>query len=352
VTGATIAVVFGGAIGVAAAALGDEDPPAKSAAAANPRPGADRRSLPTIADKTPIRPLTHADPLRLWIGGDSLAGSFGPALGDLAGATGVVRTTVDYKVSSGLWSSDFRDWHARAAEQMASADPEAAVFIIGANDTPVVNGVDNDGDGVADWEPEYRDKTARLMDTLVGPDHRTVLWLGSPTLGTQSLNRAAAELNRVMQEEAAKRAPDVVFVDTYKLFQDESGAYSRYIVDENGEEIQARIGDGVHFAEQGAQYLARAVFTILDGRWNLTQQKDGEPIAWTLAPGSGETVPGYRSAPRPRYQPAPTTYTPRTYVTTPPTTTAPTTIVTTPTTTVAPPTTLHSDPAPTTVSAP
>ena len=60
------------------------------------------KNLTLLKKAKPPRRLTHDNPLKLWIGGDSLAGSFGPALGDKVGATGVVQTTVDYKVSSGL----------------------------------------------------------------------------------------------------------------------------------------------------------------------------------------------------------------------------------------------------------
>ena len=35
---------------------------------------------------------------------------------------------------------------------MTTDNPEAVVFIIGTNDTPVVNKVDANGDGVPDWE--------------------------------------------------------------------------------------------------------------------------------------------------------------------------------------------------------
>src|SRR5689334_8992936 len=43
-------------------------------------------TLPSlVASKKPPRRLTHDSPLKLWIGGDSLAGSFGPALGQTAG---------------------------------------------------------------------------------------------------------------------------------------------------------------------------------------------------------------------------------------------------------------------------
>jgi len=257
---------------------------------------------PVVVKAAAPRALDHDHPLRLWVGGDSLAGSFGPALGDQVGATGIVKTLVDYRVSSGLWSNDVRDWYARATAQMVSDDPEAIVFMIGTNDTSVVNEVDANHDGVPDWAAVYRMKIARMMDLFVGPNHRTVYWLGPPTLGQKDLDRGAKAIGEIMREEAAKRAPDVVYLDTYKLFSTSDGSYSRTIVDEHGNEIVARISDGTHFTEDGAQYLARAVFKLLDARWRISKQADLlHPIGWTLAPGSGESVPGFSSTPRSRY---------------------------------------------------
>jgi hypothetical protein len=109
-------------------------------------------------------------------------------------------------------------------------------------------------------------------------------------------------MGEVMREEAAKRPDDVVYVDTYKLFASSDGGWSRTIQDEKGDTITARISDGVHFTESGARYLARAVFSLLDARWHLTQQADLlHPIGWNFAPGSVDAVPGYRSKPTSRY---------------------------------------------------
>ncbi|MDP9333936.1 MAG: DUF459 domain-containing protein [Actinomycetota bacterium] len=305
---AAIVVVIAGAVAVAAYALNAQDPRAQAAGPKIPKPtrfGADGTLVPPRVAKAPAtRSLDHTHPLRLWIGGDSLAGSFGPALGDRVGATGVVQTLIDYRVSSGLWSNDVRNWYQRATDQMASDRPDAVVFMIGTNDAPVVNQVDSNGDGVPDWQTQYRVKVARMMDLLVGSSHRTLFWLGPPTVGTRSMDRGAAAIGQVMREEAAKRAPDVVYLDTYKLFSTKDGTYSRRILDENGQEIVARISDGVHFTADGAQYLARAVFSLIDARWRLSKQADlTQPIGWSLAPGSGEAVPGFSSRPRSRYRP-------------------------------------------------
>jgi hypothetical protein len=362
----TLAVVaIGGAI---AYGLNTSGPGAHASASADTTPastfGAEGTLVPPPKVKLSARRhLDHAHPLKLWIGGDSLAGSFGPALGDRVGATGVVSTVIDYKTSSGLWSNDIRNWNQRATEQMASVNPDAVVFIIGTNDASIVNNVDANGDLEPDWETAYRLKIDRMMDLLVGTTHRTVFWLGPPTLGTSDLDRGGKALGELMRQEAAKRSADVVYLDTYKLFSTISGAYSRTILDENGKSIVARISDGVHFTADGADYLARAVFSLVDGRWNLMKQADPtHPIGWTNAPGSGEVVPGYTSTPRSRYrsqsnsssnnsnntQPQ-VTATTASPVTAAPPKASPTTGPTTPAVTVAPPTTPKATtPAPTT----
>ena len=358
IIGTVVVVVMGG---LAAAAYAYNSNDSEAHAAPSVRSGKFGREgtlvSPKAASATAPRRLDHAHPLALWVGGDSLAGSFGPALGDQVGATGVVKTLVDYKVSSGLWSNDIRNWYERATEQMSSDKPDAVVFIIGTNDAPVVNRVDANGDGVPDWEAQYRMKVARMMDLFIGPNHRTVFWLGPPTLGDENMDSGAKTIGDVMREEAQKREPDVVYLDTYKLFSGSDGGYSRHILDENGNEITARISDGTHFTQDGAAYLARAVFTLINARWKLLKQADPrEPIPWTSASGSGELVPGYSYRPTSRYHSdnnqtdntaapvAETTFVPSTSPTTvlAPTTvvlTVPTTapVVTTPPTTSAPP---------------
>jgi hypothetical protein len=91
---------------------------------------------------------------------------------------------------------------------------------------------------------------------------------------TDSRNRGVIELNRVMKEEAEKRAPNVVYVDAYDLFADDNGEYTDTVELEDGGMIRVRIGDGVHFTPVGAEYLARSVFALLDGRFNINAQAD------------------------------------------------------------------------------
>jgi hypothetical protein len=238
----------------------------------------------TTAART-CRPLTTDDPLRLWIGGDSLAGSLGPSLGTITGATGVVQPYFDSRVSSGLSDPGFFDWPDHATSEMARLDPEAVVFIIGTNDWTVVSG---------NWKDEYAAEVDSMMKTLVG-DGRTVYWLGAPTLQDQEKDDAVVQVNAVAQE-VAKRHPKVHYVDTYKLFSDRDGTFSYDLPDETGKVVTMRGGDGVHLTTDGADYLARQVYELLDVQCDITEQKVAGATKETIeTEGSTQVAPGSSS---------------------------------------------------------
>jgi hypothetical protein len=298
-----VVAILGGAATVAAFTSTDDAPAASRPGVLSAAPGGNAPSTtqPHSIDDVPVRPLSHAAPLRLWVGGDSLAGALGPALGTLTGNTGVVQTHVDYKVSSGLVPS-VRDWQSYAAKALPTRNPEAVVFMIGTNDANLVNSLDANNDGVPDWEADYRNRVDAMMDLLIGgPQKRTVIWIGAPTMRDSARDKAVVQVNRVMQEEARLRVPHVLYFDAYKLFGGTNGKYADRL--DTGESIvRVRIGDGVHFTPAGAEYLAGPIMAMLDARYHLTAQADpSQPIAVTMeqggewTSGSGGTTSGSRS---------------------------------------------------------
>jgi hypothetical protein len=191
---------------------------------------------------------------------------------------GIVRAHVDYMVSSGLASNGVRNWPERFTQEQAQYQPEAVVFMVGANDAPIV--------GNNDWETRYRTQVDHMMDLLVGGTaQRTVFWIGSPILSSDH-NQGVQDIDRVMREEAATR-PTVVYVDAYSMFS-VNGAYSQSLPDTQGTQVQMRTSDGVHFTVAGAAYLAEHVYQLLDARWNLSLQAvSATPIGYTIEPASG-----------------------------------------------------------------
>jgi hypothetical protein len=237
-------------------------------------------SLRRLAEDAPKRPLDHDDPLRLWIGGDSLSGALGIALGDLTSDTGVVDTEVDYKVSSGLAGDDVRDWPEHAAEALAEHDPEAVVFMIGTNDASIVSS------RTEEWAPRYRERVREMMTLLVGgAEERTVIWIGAPTMADSWRDRGVVALNEIMRDEAS-RFDDVVYVDAYALFADDDGEYAASLRGDDGDLERVRIDDGVHFTITGGRRLASVVFDLLDARWRIRAQADPDhPIGFDIADG-------------------------------------------------------------------
>jgi hypothetical protein len=271
-------------------------------------------------------PLTPDDPLRIWIGGDSLAGSLGPALGSLTADTGVAQPTYDYRTSSGLASPSFFDWPEEAALEMSRVDPEVVVFIIGANDSGFVTSTPLADDGQPAWRAAYAQLVTAMLDAL-GADGRAVYWVGSPTLRDEDKNADVAEINDVAREVVGQRAR-ATYVDAYDLFADESGEYTATLPGFDGDTVRVRTPDGIHFSEAGGELLAEYVFAFLNDRCALIEQAvEGARQPVRVSPGSGE-VPG------------PSTSTSGTTMPTTSTTTQP------PTTTSTPPTTILSLPVP------
>jgi hypothetical protein len=216
--------------------------------------------------------------------------------------------------------------------------------MVGANDSVFV-----DADGA--WEAPYRARVAALMDLFAGGDaHRTVIWIGPPTLRDDEMDRGAAELGRVMREEADARG-DVTYLDAYTLFSGDRGGYCAELRTRDGEVRRVRVGDGVHFTAAGGQHLALEAFDLLDARWRIRAQADPDsPIGFDIAAG-GEYDWTRDTQERSYSESSPTAPTPT--VTASPTSSAPTTTPTTaPPATTAPPTTSVSPTTPPPTTAP
>jgi hypothetical protein len=237
------------------------------------------------------RALSPGKPLRLWIAGDSLAGSLGPALGQQTADTGVVAPVYDSHVSSGLANPGFYDWPKHATTELARLDPEAVAFIIGTNDYVIVSGTQAQG---AAWVADYTARTEAMMKLLVGPEKRTVYWISPPIMKSEKMTNAVRQIGD-LQRSVARQFPTVTFIDAYALFDDADGNYTATTKDPNtGKTIYLRAGDGVHFSPDGADLLASAVYQQIDTDWCVTKQAvDGatQPVIET----KGSTyIPGTR----------------------------------------------------------
>lgn len=269
-----VGAVFGGDGGVADASLvldgsgdagstsaggteGSDDAMVSAAAA----PGSTTPASTAPPEPESTGPPTAADPATVFIVGDSDAGTFGPYLQELLDGTGIVETSLDYKVSSGLARPDFFDWPAEIDAKLPEVDPDIVVATFGGNDAQglaVESGEFIIGDPVAneaEWTQEYQARVGAVMDQLLA-DGRTLIWVGIPNDDNPDVTARMAIQDRAAKAAAAER-PEVIFIDTWERFSGRDGGWAEFVIDpRDGQGKDVRADDGFHLNVDGAEILA------------------------------------------------------------------------------------------------
>jgi uncharacterized protein len=282
-----------GALLVSAAAFAvtgpfrDDDGGAVSPADPAGAPSTTVAAAPAEPERPCRTPLNPNDPLRLWIGGDSLAGSLGPALGELTGNSGVVQPVFDAQDGSGLLSPEFVNWPKHGRDNMLVYNPEVAVFVVGANDAKTLQ------DG-AEREPRWRERYAELIEemlTILGGNRRTVFWVGAPVMADSAYSERVKRVNEVFREVTAKH-PKVTYVDAYSVFSAPDGTFARSLQVPGGNVARVRSADGIHFTAAGGDLLARAVFDQLDPVCQVSGQAVRGEVKATIEAKGSSSAPG------------------------------------------------------------
>ena len=243
----------------------------------------------TAAAQTCRAPLNPDDPLRLWIGGDSLAGSLGPSLGRRTGNSGVVQPVFDSRPSSGLLSPDFVNWPQHGADDMALYKPEVTVFIVGANDARnLPEGATSD----PRWRAQYSALVEEML-TIIGGNGRAVYWVGAPVMADAAYSERVQGVDDVFREVAAKHS-DVTYIDAYSLFSAPDGTFASMLPVRGGKVVRVRAADGIHLTPEGGDLLAETVFERLDPACRITQQAVPGEVKTTIEVPGSSSVPGSR----------------------------------------------------------
>jgi hypothetical protein len=236
-----------------------------------------RLRLPATGPAQPAPPSprvrTAADPLRLWVGGDSVAGFLCYEMEAIAQHDPGLAVHTHFQISTGLSRPDYYDWPAHLAQDMAATNPEVVVLLVGANDDQPLQTA---GGGVADfaspeWTAEYGRRAGALMDE-VRRQGRTAVWVGLPVMRAHDFGARMEVIEDAVRRQAARR-PGVLFLDSRPLFADPAGAYAAYLPDDSGALTLMRAPDGVHLSPQGGMRLAQAVLRMVhdhpDATWGL-----------------------------------------------------------------------------------
>ncbi|MDX1657590.1 MAG: DUF459 domain-containing protein [Nitriliruptorales bacterium] len=215
----------------------------------------------------PLR-ATAAAPADLWIVGDSLTETFGPALAEAARATGVLLPDHELRYSSGLTRPDFYDWPARLARRLAEGELDIIVFMIGANDAQAIETSGGWVDfGSSAWMEEYRRRVKQTAETLsVGA--RTVYWVGQPIARPATYSQRMGILNDIYRS-VAESHPGIRYVSSWELFATEGSSYADRLADRSGTEVRVRAADGIHLTTAGGERLSAHVIQSIEQDWVL-----------------------------------------------------------------------------------
>lgn len=220
-------------------------------------------SASTTAPPVIFRPITEAEPLSLWIIGDSFLELFGPALVNRSIDTGLIDAAVDFRYVSGLSRPDYFDWPAYIARELPGLEADAVVVMFGGNDAQDVEvGGERYDVGTDAWYQLYTARVAEAMDVLLASVD-CVYWIGLPIMKSDRFTANAMTMNAAYEAEAARR-PQVTYISSFELFQNEDGEYAAYL---DGKLM--RFTDGAHFVWNGAYRLADAVLPVVATDWSI-----------------------------------------------------------------------------------
>jgi hypothetical protein len=216
------------------------------------------------AKPTPTTPppevwvASKTDPVRVWVGGDSMGGELGWSLAPMLEAAKVFKPITFYKESSGICRYDFFNWQQQIETVVKTAKPQAAVIMMGTNDTQSVS--QDNGDWIAygdmAWKKAYEKRVGDIIDTFLDAGVRRVYWVGMPIMGEGWRNSRMKLINKVFQKQSEKR-PGAEYVDIWDLYTTSDGSFDPSL----------RLSDQVHFTAEGQDLLAKKVLKAVKADW-------------------------------------------------------------------------------------
>jgi hypothetical protein len=236
-----------------------------------PVPGVTPPGVATTTTTLPVlnRRPTAADPLRVLVIGDSIGLDLGqPLVNDLA-ATGVVTTTLDGRVDTGLSRPDYFNWPAELSVDLSNVQPQLVVVMMGANDPQSLVGLGGSIPyGAAGWNAAYGQRVRALIDEANAAGAH-VLWVGMPPMASAPLNAQMQVLNGVVQTQVEARRDGAAYVASSTVLADGQGNFTAYLPNSSGAEVNIRTPDGIHLAPGGGERLSQAVIASIRSKLHV-----------------------------------------------------------------------------------
>jgi hypothetical protein len=235
-----------------------------------PTPASKPKPKPRHRQAAPKPLFTPAHPLRVWVGGDSLAEIPGQALQRVGGAVDVVG--VESRLSTGLARPDLYNWFTRIEQVPAQLHPKVVVLSFGADDAHdylagVPAGKTVGPLGSPSWNAEYGRRVAGVTSELVAKGI-FVVWLGLPNTDHHGFRESFPIVNRIIEKAVAQHPGKSTFVDTWTLLSDTHGRYASYLR-VHGKLTLMRLSDGTHYTTAAGDLIAAQLLKQLGAVYRI-----------------------------------------------------------------------------------
>ena len=166
-------------------------------------------------------------------------------------------------IGTGLARLDLYDWMAQSASAVASAKPEVAVVMMGANDNqPMRTGTQIVRRDTPEWDKEYASRVDHLISNLLTGGVKHVVWVELPAMREDRLDADCRGINAVARQVVTQRG-QTWFETRLMLGKPPDGAYSAYIIQPNGMPLHIRADDGIHLNRKGAEWMAERLIAVV-----------------------------------------------------------------------------------------
>jgi hypothetical protein len=219
--------------------------------------------------RTYVDPFPKGDRYHVVVLGDSLGDGLSDGLYRAFEPDGNPEIVKRAKVSTGLVRVDYYDWNKALDDILKEDTYQIAVVMFGVNDDQAIRqGKEWLKPGTDAWREVYGQRVEALIKKL-REAKVAVYWAGLPVMRSPDKSADAELLNDIYREKAFINGAK--YVETWSGFTDESGRYSAYGPDMEGQVKRLRADDGVHFTPRG--YLKLAHFVEKEIRHDLSVAK-------------------------------------------------------------------------------
>ena len=242
-----------------------------------PAHAAKKPRVSTPKSKGDVRPaqpkFTAADPLKVWVGGDSLGQVPGDALVRASKSQTAIKVlAVESRLATGLANPALYNWYTRVREVISSVRPDVVVLSFGADDAHdymagVPTGRKIGPLGSASWNAEYRRRVDGVTREFNAAGIETI-WLGLPIPDGRGFRRSFPVVNSILQSVTDAHPKTSGFVDTWAVLDSAHGKYTPYLR-LHGQLTRVRLADGVHYTAAGGDLVVQAILGEIDRLYAL-----------------------------------------------------------------------------------